>query len=666
LNNCPEKVKLKHPKPANLILPSSIQEVNDAAKIEEVVGDFVNLKRRGANYSGLCPFHNEKSPSFNVNPARNIFKCFGCGKAGDPITFVMEHEQVSYPEAVRFLAKKYRIELKETESSDQQRQEQQAIDSLYLINQFAQEYFQGQLFDTDKGRSVGLSYFKQRGFREETIKKFGLGFAQNDMDGLLRAGKQKGYNSDQLKKLGLVTQYDRDFFRDRVMFSIHNLTGKVIAFAGRIMAKDPKQPKYINSPETEIYYKSKVLYGIFFAKKAIRQFDECLLVEGYTDVISLHQSGIENVVASSGTALTPDQIRLIKRFTNNIKIIYDGDAAGIKAALRGLDLALAEDMNVRLVLLPDGEDPDSYIQKVGSEAFLTYLKEKGKDIVQFETELLLKEAGDDPTRRAGVLGQIANTISKIKNPLRRDEYVKVTRQVLGVDEGRMIFEVNKLLRRDLEKHQALEGITPPSSDDSFPTEEPGYVSNPVMAEAEMSVGDEFQEKHIAHILINAGGEWYDPEQSTTVAQYVWINIEDVIDYFDSKLYKKVVVEIMQRVNQGLEISAQYFINHPDTDVRQLASTVLTSPYEFSENWELKHEVFLNQRKPEDNYFKDAEAAVKRLKLRKLGRIIADNHAKMKAINQSDVEQLLPLIKLDQKLKAMRNQLAGELGMVVVK
>ncbi len=659
-------MKLKHPKPASLILPSSIQEVNDAAKIEEVVGDFVNLKRRGANYSGLCPFHNEKSPSFNVNPARNIFKCFGCGKAGDPITFVMEHEQVSYPEAVRFLAKKYRIELKETESSDQQRQEQQAIDSLYLINQFAQEYFQTQLFDTDKGRSVGLSYFKQRGFREETIKKFGLGFAQNDMDGLLRAGKQKGYNTDQLKKLGLVTQYDRDFFRERVMFSIHNLTGKVIAFAGRIMAKDPKQPKYINSPETEIYYKSKVLYGIFFAKKAIRQFDECLLVEGYTDVISLHQSGIENVVASSGTALTPDQIRLIKRFTNNIKIIYDGDAAGIKAALRGLDLALAEDMNVRLVLLPDQEDPDSYIQKVGSEAFLTYLKEKGKDIVQFETELLLKEAGDDPTRRAGVLGQIANTISKIKNPLRRDEYVKVTRQVLGVDEGRMIFEVNKLLRRDLEKHQALEGVTPPSSDDSFPTEEPGYVSNPIMAEAEMSVGDEFQEKHIAHILINAGGEWYDPEHSTTVAQYVWINIEDVIDYFDSKLYKKVVVEIMQRVNQGLEISAQYFINHPDTDVRQLASTVLTSPYEFSENWELKHEVFLNQRKPEDNYFKDAEAAVKRLKLRKIGRIIADNHAKMKVINQGDVEQLLPLIKLDQKLKAMRNQLAGELGMVVVK
>lgn len=649
-----------------MILPRSIEAVNEAAKIEEVVGDFVNLKRRGANYSGLCPFHNEKSPSFNVNPARNIFKCFGCGKAGDPITFVMEHEQISYPEAIRFLAKKYRIELEETVSSDQQRQEQQAIDSLYLVNQFAQEYFQTQLFDTDKGRSVGLSYFKQRGFREDTIKKFGLGFAQSDMDALLRAGKQRGYSTDMLKKLGLVTQYDRDFFRERVMFSIHNLTGKVIAFAGRIMSKDPKQPKYINSPETEIYYKSKVLYGIYFAKKAIRQEDECLLVEGYTDVISLHQAGIENVVASSGTALTPDQIRLIKRFTNNIKIIYDGDAAGIKAALRGLDLALSEDMNVRLVLLPDQEDPDSYIQRVGSEAFLAYLKEKGKDIVQFETELLLKEAGDDPTRRAGVLGQIANTISKIKNPLRRDEYVKVTRQVLGVDEGRLIFEINKLLRRDLEKHQALEGITPPPSDDSFPTEEPGYVATPVMPETELSVGDEFQEKDIARILINAGGEWFDQVHNITVAQYIWINIEDVIDYFDSKLYKKVVIEVLQRVNQSLDVSAQFFINHPEAEVRQLAANVLTSPYEFSENWEKKHDVFLNQRKPEENYHLDAELAVKRLKLRKIGKVIAENHVKMKAIDPGDIEQALPLIKLDQKLKEMRNQLAKELGTVVVK
>lgn len=649
-----------------MILPNSIQAVKDAAKIEEVVGDFVNLKRRGINYTGLCPFHNEKTPSFNVNPVRNIYKCFGCGKAGDPINFVMEHEQLSYYEAIRQLAKKYGIELEETEYTAQQQQEQQAIDSLYLVNQFALEYFQTQLFETDKGRSVGLSYFKQRGFREDIIRKFGLGFAQNEMDGLQKAGKLKGYSPEQMKKLGLVSQYDRDFFRDRVMFSIHNLTGKVIAFAGRIMNKDPKQPKYINSPETEIYYKSKVLYGIFHAKKAIRQFDECLLVEGYTDVLSLHQAGIENVVASSGTALTPDQIRLIKRFTNNIKIIYDGDAAGIKAALRGLDLALAEDMNVRLVLLPDQEDPDSYIQKVGSEAFLAYLKEKGKDIVQFETELLLKEAGNDPTRRAAVLGQIANTISKIKNPLRRDEYVKVTRQVLGVDEGRLIFEVNKLLRKDLEKYQALDGVKPPEMDSGFPTEEPGYRSEIGPQEVEMSVGDEFQEKHIAHILINSGAEWFDQSHNITVAQYIWINIEDVIEYFDSKLYKSLVLEVLSRVNQGLEITVSYFINHPDAAMRQLAANVLTSPYEFSENWEKKHDVLLNQRKPEENYHRDAEMAVKRLKLRKIGRIIADNHLKMKAVDPGNVEQMMPLIKLDQKLKEMRNQLAKELGMVVVK
>jgi DNA primase len=295
-----------------------------------------------------------------------------------------------------------------------------------------------------------------------------------------------------------------------------------------------------------------------------------------------------------------------------------------------------------------------------------YLKENGKDIVQFETELLLKEAGDDPTRRAGVLGQIANTISKIKNPLRRDEYVKVTRQVLGVDEGRMIFEVNKLLRRDLEKYQALEGISPPETDGPFPKDKPRYQTNPVMPETELSVGDEFQEKDIARILISAGGEWFDQKHNTTVAHYVWINIEDVIDYFDSALYKKVVVEILQRANQGQDISVPYYINHTDPEVRQLVATVLTSPYEFSENWEIKHEVFLNQRKPEENYNRDAELAVKRLKLRKLGRLIADNHGKMKTLNQQDLEQLLPLIKLDQKLKEMRNQLAKELGMVVVK
>jgi DNA primase len=642
-----------------MILPGSIQEVNDAAKIEEVVGDFVNLKRRGANYSGLCPFHNEKTPSFNVNPARNIFKCFGCGKAGDPITFVMEHEQVSYVEAVRYLAKKYRIELKETEYTDQQREAQRELDSLYLVNQFAHDYFQQQLFETDRGKSVGLAYFKQRGFREETMRNFGLGFTQNEWDGLLNTAKRAGYNPDLLKKLGLLTQSERDFFRDRVMFSIHNLTGKVIAFAGRIMNKDPKQPKYINSPETEIYLKSKVLYGMFQAKKAIRQLDECLLVEGYTDVISLHQSGIENVVASSGTALTPDQIRLIKRFTPNIRFVYDGDAAGIKAALRGLDLALEEDMDVRLVLLPNQEDPDSFVQRVGADAFKEYLVENGKDIVQFEAELLLKEAGNDPTKRAGVLGQIAKTIAKIRNPLRRDEYLKVTRQLLAVDEGKLLHEVNRQVKQDLEKQQKQREATPDWDEEESEQEMPR--PRPQMQEQTISIGDEFQEKDLIRVLVHFGNEMYDPEHEVTVAQFIWLNIQDVVSEFDNAFYRRVLEGSMAQAQQGIALSHGFFLQHREAEIRQLAANLLSSPYEFSEGWEKRKDILLNQKMPEQNFQIDANLVIKQLKLRKIGRIIRQNQEKIK----SNPEDLMDLLRLDQRLKEMRNSLAVELGIVVV-
>ncbi len=644
-----------------MILPASIQEVNDTAKIEDVVGDFVNLKRRGANYSGLCPFHNEKTPSFNVNPARNIFKCFGCGKAGDPITFVMEHEQVSYVEAVRYLAKKYRIELKETEYTDQQREAQRELDSLYLVNQFAHDYFQQQLFETDRGKSVGLAYFKQRGFREETMRNFGLGFTQNEWDGLLNTAKRAGYNPDLLKKLGLLTQSERDFFRDRVMFSIHNLTGKVIAFAGRIMNKDPKQPKYINSPETEIYLKSKVLYGMFQAKKAIRQFDECLLVEGYTDVISLHQAGIENVVASSGTALTPDQIRLIKRFTPNIRFVYDGDAAGIKAALRGLDLALEEDMDVRLVLLPNQEDPDSFVQRVGADAFKEYLVENGKDIVQFEAELLLKEAGNDPTKRAGVLGQIAKTIAKIRNPLRRDEYLKVTRQLLAVDEGKLLHEVNRQVKQDLEKQQKLHGATPNWDENEDSSEQEMPRSRPQVQEQTISIGDEFQEKDLIRVLVHFGDEMYDAEHKVTVAQFIWLNIQDVVSEFDNAFYRRVLEESMGQAQQGVALNHGFFLQHKEADIRQLAANLLSSPYEFSEGWEKRREILLNQKMPEVNFQIDANLVIKQLKLRKIGRIIRQNQEKIK----TNPEDLMDLLRLDQRLKEMRNSLAKELGMVVV-
>ncbi|NRB62798.1 MAG: DNA primase, partial [Saprospiraceae bacterium] len=399
-----------------MISQKSIQEVLDTARVEDVVQDYVSLKRRGSNFIGLCPFHNEKTPSFSVSPSKNIYKCFGCGEGGGPVQFLMAHDHLSFPEAIRLLAKKYGIELEETQKTAEQVQQQQKQDSLYIVNQFALDYYQDQLFHTDRGKSVGLSYFKNRGFKEETIRKFGLGYAPPGKDNFIQKALAKGYDKSLLQELGLVSRYDADFFRDRVMFTIRNLSGKVIAFAGRIMQKDVKAPKYINSPETEIYHKSDVLYGAFYAKGPIRKEDECILVEGYTDVISLHQSGIENVVASSGTSLTTGQIRLIKRNTPNIKILYDGDAAGIKAALRGLDLVLEQDMNVKVVLLPEGEDPDSYLQSVGVHAFKDYVQQEAKDFILFKADMLLRDPNLDPVKRAENIQDIMGSVARIPDP----------------------------------------------------------------------------------------------------------------------------------------------------------------------------------------------------------------------------------------------------------
>ncbi|MBK8669789.1 MAG: DNA primase [Saprospiraceae bacterium] len=352
-----------------MITQKTVQEVMNIARVEDVIGDFINLKRRGVNMIGNCPFHDEKTPSFTVSPSKNIYKCFGCGKGGDSVRFIMDHEHLSFPEAVRFLAARYRIEIEETENTAQEIEQKQVTDSLYIVNDFARDYFTDVLFNRSEGRNIGLSYFKERGYRESTIKKFQLGYATEERDEFTKKAIDKKFNIEHLRTLGLTSKSDLDFFRSRVMFTIHNVSGKVVAFAGRTLSSDKKQPKYINSPESEIYNKRAVLYGLFFAKEAIRKADECILVEGYTDVITLHQGQIENVVASSGTSLTREQIRLIKRYTPNIKIIYDGDPAGIKAALRGLDLVLESDMNVKLVLLPDGQDPDSFLAAQGTEAF---------------------------------------------------------------------------------------------------------------------------------------------------------------------------------------------------------------------------------------------------------------------------------------------------------
>lgn len=656
-----------------MISPKSVQEIIDTAKVEDVVQDFVSLKRRGANMIGLCPFHNEKTPSFTVSPSKNIYKCFGCGRGGNAVQFLMEHENLTFPEALRYLAQKYKIEIEETATSDEARQQQQLTESLYLVNQFAKEFYQQQLFDTDYGKSIGLGYFKQRGFREEIIRKFGLGFAPEKGDALTSAAIQKGYQLELMQKLGLTNSYKKDFFRNRVMFTIHNLSGKVIGFGGRIMVKNKKLPKYINSPETDIYIKSKVLYGAYFAKRAIRQQDECILVEGYTDVISLHQSGIENVVASSGTSLTVDQIRLVKRFTPNIKILYDGDFAGVKAALRGLDLVLEQDMNVKVVLLPDGEDPDSYLQSIGSTDFKKYLEEKAQDFILFKTNLLVKDAANDPIKKAEMVKDLVQSIAKIPDPIKRSVYVRECANIVGVEEQVLVNEANKIVSQKFKKkrEQANTPSLPPS-----PKNE-GNVDLPVQERATTlnkppttpkAMGDEFQEKDIVRILIAGGSQIYDKEENVSVAAFILSNLEDVIDDFDHAIYKRIVREYYDRLLANEQVDTKYFLHHQDQAISQLAIGLISSPFEYSENWEKKWEIVLqSQKMPEANFNKDSIQSLLRFKLRKLMRMCDQNQQKVQELSKAGaIDQVMTHLKVQQKLIQMRNDLAEELGTVILK
>ncbi|HNE30493.1 MAG TPA: DNA primase, partial [Saprospiraceae bacterium] len=547
-----------------------------------------------------------KTPSFNVNPARNLFKCFGCGKAGDAITFLREHEQFSYPEALRWLAKKYNIEIEEAELSPEQRAADQLAESLYIVNDFALKHFQEQLFDTDEGKSVALSYFRQRGLREDTIRAFGLGYAPDQRDLLLQRARATGHSVELLKKVGLCSaDGSRDFFRGRVMFAIHNLSGKVAAFAGRTMSADKSVPKYINSPETEIYVKNKTLYGAFQAKKAIRQLDECILVEGYMDVISLYQAGIENVVASSGTSLTEGQLNLIRRNTNNLKILYDGDPAGIKAALRGLDLALEQDLNVRIVLLPDGEDPDSYVQKVGSEAFLEYVAREAKDFILFKTQLLLSEIKGDPIKKSGLVKDIVASIARIPDPIKRSVYQKECASLLDVAEPALVEETNKLITQGLKKQEERKARAPEAASDSpdaqpnpeLPVEDPAFTRP---RERPLARGDEFQERDIIRLLVQFGNQVL-PE-GVSVAEYILADIEDSLGSFDNPLYGKVATECHDLLFQGRTPDTAFFLQHDNPAVRDLAIDLMTSPWELSPNWEERYNYPLqNQKPPEENF-----------------------------------------------------------------
>ncbi|MBK8699902.1 MAG: DNA primase [Saprospiraceae bacterium] len=653
-----------------MISPKSIEEVISTARIEEVVDDFVNLKRRGSNFTGLCPFHDEKTPSFAVSPAKGIYKCFGCGKGGTALNFIMEHESMSYTEAIRYLANKYKIELEERSISQEDVEARQLSDSLYILNDFARQYYEDQLFNTDEGKSIGLSYFKERGYLESTIKSFGLGYAGGGKDDFTRKALQKQYKPEHLKLLGLTTKNDADFFRSRVMFSIHNLSGKVVAMAGRIMSQDKNQPKYINSPESEIYVKHKVLYGLYHAKASIRKEDECILVEGYTDVITLHQGGIQNVVASSGTALNKEQVKLIRRFTQNIKLIYDGDPAGINAALRGLDIILEEDMNIRLVLLPDREDPDSFFKKSGTEKFKSFLKENEKDFILFKADYLLQFAGNDPIKRVEVFKEIIQSIAKVADHMKRYTYINLCSNLMKMDEQILVAEVSKVMQHNQKARRIQENRDRiragkdalPDHITSSEGHEPGIVSM-VSTQVRLS-GDEYQERDLVRILICGGDKPYAHDNEITIGEYLISNIEDSLESFENKTYAAIFKYAMKVMSEKHIVKPNDFVNHPDAEISILAVDFMSSPYTLAK-WEEKNIFLQTQKQPEENFQRDAYQAIMRFKLRKIARIIEQTQKNLESDQGMDEDEKKIELRVLIQMQKERNEIARMLNNVIL-
>jgi len=644
-----------------IISKPTIQKITEEARVEDVVGEFVTLKRRGSNLLGLCPFHNEKTPSFNVNPARNIYKCFGCGKAGGPLQFLMDYQQMTYPDALRYLAKKYNIEIEETRDETDQKeqiQKQNLTESILIANGRAQKFFTDYMMNNEAG-GIGLAYFKERGFLDKTIEKFQLGYAPDGGDVLTKTMLKEGFQLDILKKAGLTSPKENstyDFFRNRVMFPIHNMTGKVVAYGGRIMVKDEKAPKYVNTAESEVYQKSKILYGAFFAKNEIRKKDECLLVEGYTDVISLHQAGIENAVSSSGTSLTHDQIRLVKRITPNITMLYDGDAAGIKAALRGTDLILEEGMNVRVVILPNPEDPDSYVRKVGAEAFQKYIQENKRDLILFKTSLFATEAKADPIKKAELIRDIVESIAKIPDTIQRSVYVKESSQLFDMSEQILITEVNKA-RRKKQGEQQKEEEKQQQSDQGKKEDFSAKTTHTQTIEIPSNLPT--LEHDIIRILLEFGSwKTQSEENEISVVQYVLDELEGVV--IETPRYKVIFDLIKRDFNDGVVHDESFFSAHDDEQIRNVTIDILTMPYTLSENWWIKYKVAIAEKK--DRFVKDIHSTIIRFKqfkniaeLRKIEKLLKDPR------DEAETQHLLKLHKL---LMEQKKEFARTIGNVI--
>ncbi len=692
----------------------TIDRILDAANIVDVVSEFVTLRKRGVNYVGLCPFHDDKSPSFYVSPAKNICKCFACGEGGTAVHFIMKHEQIGYFDALRFLAKKYNIEIAERELSDEEKRVRSDRESMFIVNAWAQQYFSQMLHEHVEGKTVGMRYFIERGFREDTIRKFQLGYSLDQRDALYQQALRKGYKKEYLEKTGLVIAYENgnvnDRFRGRVIFPVHSLSGKVVAFGGRVLKKDEKTAKYVNSPESPIYHKSNELYGIYFAKQAIVKADRCYLVEGYTDVISMHQSGVENVVASSGTALTHGQIRLIHRFTNNITVLYDGDAAGIKAAIRGIDLLLDEGMNVKVVLLPDGEDPDSFARSHSATEFTEFIRQHETDFIRFKTKLLLADAGNDPVKRAALIGDIIRTIAIVPDDITRTIYIRECSAMMEIDEQVVLNQVNKQrLSKNEQKpsvpvtNRSTTEILPPDYSIAEPSgqmqEVPVATTEPVSdqlppdfpppPEEEFSGSNEMPEippsapveetqvmtrqrspyeafeiallRYVVRYGERVLYDYVDEETKERIVMRVAEFIRDDLERDDLSFYtpifKQMLDEAANRCGEETFIAHRYFLSHPDPLVSRVAANLMSEKYQLSKYHFKFREVEQEEDKLDQLVVRDLFAFKEAYIMRQL----KEKQEQLKQLSSADPEQIMTVMKEIAQLNEIKKVLSKELG-----
>jgi DNA primase len=639
-----------------MILKSTIDRIMEATDIVEVIGEFVQLKKRGANYVGLSPFANERTPSFTVSPAKGIFKDFSSGKGGSAITFLMELEKFTYPEALKWLAKKYGIEVEETVETAENKEEENRRESLMIVSAFAAKFFHESLLETDEGKAIGLSYFKERGFSADTIKKFELGYSPDQWEAFTGQALKEGYLQEFLEESGLSVKRDNgslyDRYRGRVMFPIHSFTGRVIAFGGRTLKSDKNVPKYVNSPESEIYHKSNVLYGLYFAKKAIREEDNCYLVEGYADVISVHQAGIENVVASSGTSLTVEQIRLIGRLTKNITILYDGDAAGIKASLRGLDMILEEGLNVKVVLFPDGHDPDSYVRLVGTNGFKKHIEDNKKDFILYKTNLLLSEVGNDPIKKADVIRDIVESIAKIPDSIKASVFIKECSHLLQIDERALLTELNKMRQAKAKKdsqQQPSRMITPV---EEYPVDEP----------VEEIKETSSQEKEIVRLLLLYGNKMIDWDgiANTYIGPFMVAELNDV--EFEHPASKEFIKIYSKEVENGVLPEEQHFIHYPDKDIVDLVVTLIATKYTLSDNWYEMHKILVPDEQA--NMKATILSAIFHLKMHKVGKMLDSLRTELQKTQSVEDQEIL--LNQYMRMKKVEKTISDYLGSVILK